>query len=581
MITRIELRNFKRFQHFVVKTRDGNILVGPNNSGKSSILDALRIFEACYRYTKQKRPSLIRLDGEYFDGFEIPESYLPMSLDNITTNYNENDAIVKITHSNGSIANIRLHPERSVKFIIDANGQRFSTSNKFRQAFPLSMIIVPPLAPLESKEPYVQDETVNRNKATRLAARNFRNIWFRENDETFKVFKQRVEDAWPEVSLEKPELVREQPPRLEMFFSEKRITREIQWAGFGFQIWLQIHTHLLRGNADSILVLDEPDIYLHPDLQHRLYHDVKNIFPQYFLATHAPEIINEAETKEILVVNPDSRSAKSIRGDNDYEEMLSYIGSAENADFAKISRVKKVVFVEGHDAKLLRRISSKIGLEKLATDRDAPIFQLGGFSQWRRAKNTVWAFKELLGVEIEAICLFDRDYRSDHEISDFIVDIEASGMECFVFNRKEIENYLLSPLTIARVVNSKSEDRDKKFNEQSVVNLIENEANEMKTEVMAQITSNCRGYERTHGSSDDDSTILKRSISGFEKEWRTFDGKVRLAPGKELLKQVLLKIRENEGVSVSPLALASSLHRDEIPEEIKELLERIDSFFGN
>lgn len=341
MISRIELQNFKRFSRFTLKAQSGNILVGPNNSGKSSILDALRIFDACYRYTKHKKPTLIHTESGYFDGFEIPESFMPITLANITTNYNENDAIIRMSHDNGAIATIQLHPERPVRFFVDANSQRFSTSIKFRQAFPISLIIVPSLAPLESSEAYVTDETVNKNKSTRLAARSFRNIWYREDDATFELFKERVEAAWSGVSLQKPELVRDQPPRLEMFFDENRIAREIQWAGYGFQVWLQIHTHLLRGGSDSILVLDEPDIYLHPDLQHRLYHDVKNIFPQYFLATHAPEIINEADTKEIIVINPNGQSAKSIRGDKDYEEMLSYIGSAENADFAKISRVKK------------------------------------------------------------------------------------------------------------------------------------------------------------------------------------------------------------------------------------------------
>jgi hypothetical protein len=47
-----------------------------------------------------------------------------------------------------------------------------------------------------------------------------------------------------------------------MYYTEDRITREVQWAGFGFQVWMQIQTHLSRGDANSILVIDEPDIYL-------------------------------------------------------------------------------------------------------------------------------------------------------------------------------------------------------------------------------------------------------------------------------------------------------------------------------
>ena len=61
--------------------------------------------------------------------------------------------------------------------------------------------------------------------------------------------------------------------------------REIHWSGFGFQVWLQILLQLARGNGDSVLVLDEPDIYLHADLQRRLLRLVGERFPQYFIAT--------------------------------------------------------------------------------------------------------------------------------------------------------------------------------------------------------------------------------------------------------------------------------------------------------
>jgi predicted ATP-dependent endonuclease of OLD family len=39
----IKLTNFKRFESFYFSARAANVLVGPNNSGKSSILDALRV----------------------------------------------------------------------------------------------------------------------------------------------------------------------------------------------------------------------------------------------------------------------------------------------------------------------------------------------------------------------------------------------------------------------------------------------------------------------------------------------------------------------------------------------------------
>ena len=42
-ITRIEIRNFRSIRHVAVDLGDATVFVGPNNAGKTAILDALRI----------------------------------------------------------------------------------------------------------------------------------------------------------------------------------------------------------------------------------------------------------------------------------------------------------------------------------------------------------------------------------------------------------------------------------------------------------------------------------------------------------------------------------------------------------
>lgn len=582
MLKSISLQNFKRFEKFSVKADRGNILVGPNNSGKSSILDALRTLDACYRFTRSTKPKLIQVDDGVFDGFEVPESSIPYDLANITRNYNQQDAILEFLHINGAAAKIWLHPERPIRFIVDRNGKRFSTSKKFRDAFPIDLIIVPPLSPLEAEEKLLEDKTVQRNRSTRLAARNFRNIWYREEEKNFQTLCNRVETAWDGIRLQQPELVKSRPPRLEMFFEEDRITREIQWAGFGFQVWLQIHTHLLRGQQDSILVLDEPDIYLHPDLQRRLYHDVREIFPQYFLATHATEIINEADTKEILVVNQKNRSARRIRSDDEYESMLTYIGSAENADFARIAKAKKVIFVEGNDAKIIRSLARNFGLETLASDQLSPIFKLGGFTQWRRAQNTVWAFKELLGIDIEAECVFDRDYRSIEEASDFEAKMRAAGMGCEVLERKEIENYLLEPVTIARLANAQITkiSNNAAISVEQIESMIEEICLEYEAEVFAHVFSNTQRFARESNSKADDSTLGTAAYKGFRKAWATSHGRLNYCPGKDVLSKLLVILKEQFGVKLSTLAIARSIKSTEIDAKLFALLTKLNDFMS-
>lgn len=228
IITTIKFQNYKRLRNFTVRAQRGNVFVGPNNSGKSSILDAFRLLEACFRYTRNQRPVLLDTEEGVFDGYRVPETASPFHLANAITNYGDEDACIDFVHENGATAHIRLSADRTLRFFIDNNGRRFASSRQFRDAFPVDLIVVPTLAPLESEEVLVRPETVRRNRTTRLAARNFRNIWHLEDNHQFDVFKQRIERAWPNIELLPPELVRESPPRIEMYFEEDRVTREIQ-----------------------------------------------------------------------------------------------------------------------------------------------------------------------------------------------------------------------------------------------------------------------------------------------------------------------------------------------------------------
>jgi len=57
-ITSIRFKNYKVFKSFSVSIKDFNVLVGPNNAGKSTVLGALRILGEALRKAKSKNPEL-------------------------------------------------------------------------------------------------------------------------------------------------------------------------------------------------------------------------------------------------------------------------------------------------------------------------------------------------------------------------------------------------------------------------------------------------------------------------------------------------------------------------------------------
>src|SRR5437764_13776966 len=95
-----------------------------------------------------------------------------------------------------------------------------------------------------------------------------------------------------------------------MFCPEERILREIFWSGFGLQVWCQMLTHLIQSRESSLFLIDEPDIYLHSDLQRQLLTLLRNLGPDILIATHSTEIINEAEADDIVRINKRRTNAR-------------------------------------------------------------------------------------------------------------------------------------------------------------------------------------------------------------------------------------------------------------------------------
>jgi hypothetical protein len=307
----IQLRNFKKFRSFRIDCGATNILTGRNNAGKSSILDALRVAHDVLRYTSRRKPEISEFEGRSCASFTLPGSTLKIPIDNITWNYSDEPASVRLSLKNGSQFVILLHPDQPIRAYLQCDGPVPRTTSAFRRQFPLSLVVVPTLGPVEENENYLTDKTISSSENTRTAHRHLRNILIRKTEEEFHEFSEEVSSAWSELSLERPRISSPGEP-VEMMFLEEQIPREVFWSGFGLQVWMQIVLQFMRGSENSVLVLDEPDIYLHPELQVRMVELAARKFGQIFIATHSPTIIESANSEDILTIS--AKEASAIRG---------------------------------------------------------------------------------------------------------------------------------------------------------------------------------------------------------------------------------------------------------------------------
>ncbi|MBF0306291.1 MAG: ATP-binding protein, partial [Alphaproteobacteria bacterium] len=145
---------------------------------------------------------------------------------------------------------------------------------------------VPILGPVEHNEALFGRDAARLALVDYGAARNFRNIWF-HYPEQFEEFRTVLSQTWPGMDIERPTVdFSHDKARLTMFCPEERIPREIFWAGFGFQVWCQMLTYLIQSKDKALFLIDEPDIYLHSDLQRQLLVLLRNLGPDILIATH-------------------------------------------------------------------------------------------------------------------------------------------------------------------------------------------------------------------------------------------------------------------------------------------------------
>jgi AAA15 family ATPase/GTPase len=103
-ITSIKFSNYKTFSHFSVTLNPFNILVGPNNAGKSTIIGALKILAEGLRKGRARKPVLIDSPiGNQILGYQIDLSQVPVATENIFHNYDETEpAIIRFRLSDGA-----------------------------------------------------------------------------------------------------------------------------------------------------------------------------------------------------------------------------------------------------------------------------------------------------------------------------------------------------------------------------------------------------------------------------------------------------------------------------------------------
>ena len=376
-------------------------------------------------------------------------------------------------------------------------------------------------------------------------------------------FKDIAEKIWPGLIVEDIEYFSEDDEVL-LWIKDNQFTAEIGLMGSGLQMYLQIIWFIAKQNLSSTIILDEPDVYLHPNLQKRIFNYIKSKNKQIIIATHSVELISEADFKNVFQIDKTKRIQQYSKGVSNIQSIVEKIGSVQNMSLLRLGLSKKCVFVEGLDMKLLNKFYKILYPEKIEIFSDLPIIELGSFTRYEQALGVSKLFyKETLG-NFKCICILDKDYRLDSELNKIKKSAYEAHLYLHIWERKELESYLINPEVLYKFIKEKT----------SISNFI-NELNKALDcfyyEIMDQYSNAIHESERSKNIQ----TTNTEARNYIDTRWKILEQKLKLINGKKLLSFIILYMNEKYDITLTKNKILEKFTSEDIDVEIIEVINLI------
>lgn len=569
MLKKISFSNFKCFQQAELSFKALTIIVGQNNAGKSSIVEALRLIALAGRKSINTSiytfaPREMGLSSNLF-GFTLKVDKLKMDTRTLVYYYQDDlPAIITATFENKSKIVIYIKNELAFACIYDSDGNSITTKSKAKDCQFGSIKILPQIGLIKEHEKYIDPVRVNEDKDTYLTSRHFRNELYQNKNECFVNFKQLAEETWSGLQVSEPEYSMYESDTISFMVRDANFVSEIGLMGSGIQMWLQVVWFICRSSDAQTIILDEPDVYMHPDLQKKVLFLLRERFPQIVIATHSVEIITSVEPSCIVAVDKNTRRMRYASDGQGVQKVIDGIGGVHNLSLIRIALRHKCVFLEGDDLQFFIKFARILQIDGERDISTIPCVALGGLTRLDEAFGAANLFYQETQGQIKTLCIVDRDYYPEEYFDEIIKRSENNHLWLHVFRKKEIENYFLVPAAIFRLT--------KLPNSSFAEFLLEYEklVDSFSGRVQDCIAGKMHEYYRSRGK--DPITISHIAREYFNTRWTTLESKIALVSGKELLSNTNAWMQERYGKHCSLSAISKCMIEEDVDQEIVAII---------
>jgi len=483
MIEQVTLRYFKVFREETFDISDSIILAGPNNTGKTTLLQAMAAWDlALHRWLTERGPESgskaskrtgVAISRRDFTAIPLREMNLLWT--------DRSTALRKSELQEGQKPGMHRALQIGVKGK-DAKGE-WDLALEFSYANPhliyarpaketpiepvleavrdLQVVHVPPFSGIGTGETgydkAYQDLLIGQGKPGDIL-RNLLLKVHREKPDEWGALCKDIADMFgyhllPPVYEGRPFIICEYQPGIPGRQSGKSLPDlDISCAGSGFLQVLMLLGFFYARPA-SILLLDEPDAHLHVVLQKQVYDRLREISRrhgcQLLIATHS-EVLVDGTSPERIVSFFDH--PHRLVADTDRDQVREALKRLTSLDILLAEQSPGILYVEGEaDLNLLRewaRVLEHHAYQFLAE----PFWHSNQGRHPREARAHFFALKAVK-PNIRGILILDGDNRQlpDREIL-------TEELTLLRWKRYEAENYLIHPQALARFVGGATPD---------------------------------------------------------------------------------------------------------------------------
>ncbi len=468
MLTNLRIRNFKRFEDVSIELGQTVVFIGPNNSGKTTALQALALWEVGVRKWNDKRggkTSPGKRPGVTINRRDLISTPVPDA--NLLWRELHVRDVQQVNGKAKQTNNVRID------IIVDgvSEGKDWSCGLEFdyaneesfycrpcrlddgtppqrmlvpEQASRVHVAFLPPMSGLAAVEPKAEPGRINVLIGEGQTAQVLRNLCYQIHNGS------KSKENWSHLEKYISRLfgVRILPPRyiadrgeITMAFEEQRgLKLDLSAAGRGLQQTLLLLAHLLA-NPGSVLLLDEPDAHLEILRQRQIYQLLtrmaNDLGSQIIAASHSEIVLNEAADRDVVVAFVGAPHRIDDRG-SQVAKSLKEIGYEH---YYQAEQCGWVLYLEGStDLAVLRALAERLNDQDALKVLECPYVDYVG-NDPNLVRRRFWGLRDAV-PQLRGIALFDRLERPlPVDLGTVTLQWKRREMECYACNAQALLDY--------------------------------------------------------------------------------------------------------------------------------------------